>query len=612
LSPEPFRLQRLAAKLASQAYIWVESETQDYWRVLPREAGSYLELLQLGYAPAGQGAPLIESIDAYGFRDPVDNFCRTGRLEHDRPLHVLLDQHGAALVALEGSLPPVHVPAGQGLVEELDLASRQSSSVAVEALASGWAAEKPVLIGPLPAVPLALEASLWMRSTEPLEAGMTRTRLVFGVRNPTDTPLIGRLEAVPPEHYALGAASFPLRLEPGESVTYSRVLQGRFEPGDAGTFSLALALPGLTAPGGSVIQRSYRFWVQPEQYWSSWRDGPILAIPQMVGNAEATTVLVASAHGDLAAYDPFAGEIRWERRWRSAFSGPCVVARRSDGGYAVGMVDARGHLRVVNDSGENVLIKALDPAPLPNALTVVPHPSEEGFLWLYGTKEGGLAAVDDKGSSQWESDLPASAVSLDAANNLIHVLTDRASPALIQFDRHGKQLWSASLSAGTAGVPTFTAGPPASAFVLQKNGRVDQVDIITGQTLRSVVLADSAPIALQRAQGTSASWILTGSEGIAAYDDQFNLLWRSPAQVSTPPVSVLQGAQPQVIVGTRGGQVLGLNMRGENVWRDERGSSPLTHLQVLESDSLLLVSGADGSFRCLVIPSLGPDIEAAR
>ncbi|MCC6144045.1 MAG: hypothetical protein IT368_09580, partial [Candidatus Hydrogenedentes bacterium] len=208
LAPPVYRVQRAAAKLASGAYLWIESDSQEYWRVNSAEAASYLGLLQLGYAPAGQNAELLPGLAEYGFRDPVDYLCRTG-FGNDGEF-VLQDESGAYrfLLASEGQLP------AEESAPLLDLGTGESVAGQGRGAIMPQTRGPAVLEGPLPIVPYAVAASLWLQPEVPLTAGDGRVRIHFGFRNPLATTIAGQLDAIAPEGLSIGAASFPVHLDP--------------------------------------------------------------------------------------------------------------------------------------------------------------------------------------------------------------------------------------------------------------------------------------------------------------------------------------------------------------------------------------------------------------
>lgn len=595
-SPEAFRLQLCAAKTLCPDYVWIAAPKGGWWQVTAREARSYAHLKQGDPAAVRETRPLLDTIDAYATRTPLDPLLRVGSL--DSKTYVLRSESGAAVLFW------------QGIAEERRESDR-STPLKVTDLRTGearWAAprdgeavletvEGPVLVDGLAIRDWVLPAGLRLWLEDSLSPKTRRTNAHFAFTNMTDLTIRGTLEAWPPENYSIGSASFPLHLEAGESASHQRTLQGVFRLGDAPEFGLAVAVPG-----SGVSTRRFRFDVLPGLDWYAPRDGPLSGPPALLDfdNDGMLESVVSSRWGDVACYDG-TGQLLWERRFRGRFDLPPVAGRGEAGQAVIVLADHHGTLRALDTHGAVIGEMELGAPCLPGGLFLGDLRQTVFDVLVAALTDGRIICTTFHTGTFWEYNTGAQTIHLGhvgdylaedgvSVDNALRLVSGRTYAALsgrnaelLCLSPSGRRIWRRPCPAPAACAPQIVHFPGdnvARLLLGDDRGVIQHWDAFLGRLDHQVSTGAGSPICglavgdVHQARGTETLALdKSGVHCIAATGER---LWHTP--ISGAQHLVLQpfpGA-PVLLVSTVSGVLYGLSGNGAIQWRDDRAAAAIT------------------------------------
>ena len=456
---EAYRLQLAAAKLYSERYVCIEANGPSWWRLAAPEAETYGGLLQNGALMTGQTQPVVENLEAYDVRTPLDGLRRVGPCRFDdNPAYVLLSDEGAEIVfwqgigeqrVVEGHHAPVLVT---DLVTEQHRRIEPENSRLVLEPAAG-----PIVVGSLPVSEWALPAAVWLDVLHHPSPEVATFPVQFGFVNRTAFDISGALDAVVPTGFAIRPATQPFELESGEAILIDGVVRGKFRPGAPVRIVLRVAITGSAEP----VTRAFEANVVPDLEWGARLDGAVRAAPlvtELDGEAPDEVVLCSQA-GEVVCINAD-GSVRWNRRFAERFDVAPAAGRGGLGQPLIATVDHRGTLRVIAQDGRvqwekrlgarcgqsGPVFAEIDPFPGDEVVVslddgrIVAIRGDTQVLWSYPTGPGSFFAV-----------LPFN----DDAPCRIFVTCGGASGGLECISDQGQRLWRAATDGPSACPPVI-------------------------------------------------------------------------------------------------------------------------------------------------------------
>ncbi len=611
-----FRSRLCSAKTLSGGYVLIGAPSGGWWTLTPQEAGTYTASLQGLLAPSGP----MPALGEYHLNTPLDTLTRVGPYTaNGTPGYVFRSETGAAWLTWEAPAQSLVLEDRRAPIEDTGFPTLHKDTVPLKERRTAIPGTGAIrLIDGLPARDWSLPAALVLSFAQQPAEGLSRVSVRLSFRNPTALVLDGRIEAWPPGRWSMGAASFPIHLEPGETWSVERTVQGIFQPGRAGDFKVS-----LTLAGGGVITRAFGVEVLPESRTRFRVDGPVLGPPDVAdldgdGMAE---VVFCSRRGDLHCLSP-GGALHWDRHYGVRFDTPARVVRGGDGALAVLTVDHRGTVRLVDHRGRPLTDVRLGSPCIPSAVAVVSLPGADSDVLLAGLQDQRIVCMPVNGPPLWEHAVPAPVRYLTAVSSANDASQERQAGAavvlgggehtLFYIEATGQVPWQCSLGetascpplrgdqggCSSQGARISLAGVSLPAKrVYRRAGSNEQnrtpEEILVGTTagnvqyrsltdgaLRTTLTTGSGNPVLALAVAdlhpeTGAETLVADGASLACYTATGSVLWRTALPGITGMTVHPVAGQMCIVVCCGEGLIL-LDTAGAAIWRDTRSPLPLS------------------------------------
>ncbi len=632
-----YRPALYAAAVYSTAYILIWSPEGGWWQLPADMAEQYRHLKQGGAARVRFAPPVPRTLSAYAPFLYKDMGTRIGSIEIlGQEAEVLKNSRGASLLFWEDTWDPLRLHARAGIVTAINLMAEErlyftpkEGHVIIPPLSG------PVLLEGIPLNEYALPTALQMHLVSPIKAGIIQSPVEIGITNPLPVPLQGTLAVLAGSDYALGAASFPLDLPPGQSVSFNRVLRGLSNLGTRPEFEVSLAIT-REAP----ITRNFVFPVTPEERFAFFCDGMVpgpLAVCPVPESGKPPLLLCCDVRGRLTCYDTGTHAIRWNRRVSGSYTRPPLLLKNADGDVRTGMVSLQGRLSLFNLNGEEkvVLLNKTKHASLPAALTTTEENTsdllviaDDEQLSLYDIHGNLIHKIKTPGTAHYlltdpiQPDLfflVTSGENASPESTVTETSKGTNNSLLTAFDSGGRKIWEAPFSAGISCAPVIIAdiaGSSPGICLGDAKGGITCLNTRDGTVIgRTADEKKNIPV-VQMAGATPApggvAWIFCLAE------DTLKALPAAPDTVQSkrPDLWTIKLYRPTslaalphgegVVVGTADGGVYALNVSGGLLWEDHNSPGAVTGLTFFNDPAIpgnysCIVSTAGHAVRCLYI-----------
>jgi len=626
-----YRPALYAAALYGDTYMLLWAPKGGWWQIPPDMAEQYRHLKQGGVAGVRFAPPVPRTLDAYAPFLYRDMGGRVGSLEVlGQEVEVMKNGRGAALLFWEDTADVLHLSARTGIVTAVNLMAEErlyftpkEDRVLIPPLYG------PVLVEGIPLKEYALPASVGMTMNSPIVAGITQSPVEISIDNSLTVPLRGTLALLADSAYALGAASFPIDLPPGQSASYTRMLRGISSLGMRPEFAISLAITRE-----SPITRKIVFPVAPEERFSFFCDGmapgALVADPFPDGG-QMPLLLSCDVRGRLTCYDTGACAVRWSRRVSGSCTSPPLLLKDSQGDVRAGISTMQGRLTLFNLAGEEklLLMNRAKHGVAPVALT-----TEENTGDL-------LVMADDKDISLYDS-RGALTHRIPAPGRAHYLLADPVQPGLfflaasgggdtpdakaeepdggghprllICFNDRGHKVWDASFAAGLSCSPVIignVAGVGPGVCIGDSEGGIVCLNARDGTVLESYPGKKRSGAVLKMAGVPSVpgggAWVFylankaIHARPLAAASSGEKQREPWDMRVDRPSVLAPLPGGDGLVVGTADGSLYALDTSGALLWEDHNGLGAVTGITLFNSTI------AQGSYMCAVC-SVGHEV----
>ena len=605
-SLEVYRRALYAAALYGKQYVLIWAPEGGWWQIPPDTAEQFMHLRQGGAARVRFAPPVPRTLDAYAPRILMEGSTWLGSSNvSGSAAEVLKNDKGAALLIWDGTQSEIQLPSRKTMVilsnvctDDRIYLTPRDGTVTIPALPG------PMLIEGMPLRDYALPASLWMDVIPALNAGVSRSEVVFGVHNPLSATLRGALSVVSDTRYALGASSFSIYVAPGESTRFRRTLRGISHLGNRLEFNLSL---NIAADAPEV--RTFSFPVAPELEFKFFADAGLSGPPVYYQEKDARGVPVmflCDHRGRLACFNLETNREVWQLRLSGRHTLPLLLVRDHLGNPGIVTASEQGRLRLFNLEGEERLLLLWDDKRI-HALAALNNAQgsgdviivgEEERLSLYDTTGQLLHRMDTPGRLVWMTTHPSlpDSIFLVTAGALERdgALPDKDNGEWLAslYDRAGNPLWTAPLSNAVSCSPVYLDDPAAgnrwivlghhsgsvTCFNLEDGSAVmahesDSRLPISGMTGMCSPL--NPPIIFYTDNSSVNAVLLPGPEGTDTPTAEWSLAISQPTAMAPLPAS------SGIVLGTGEGSLFALDRSGGLLWEDHRGTGPTTHIVCL-------------------------------
>jgi len=567
-----YRLRLAMAKLYSVSYVGIE---------------------------AGESStPIVENLDAFSVRTPLDQLQRVGSYTHQGITgYVLSGKEGAALVLSAGvnessltldretPVPIINIESGaQGDVEV------RNKKVVVEPLTF------PATLKNLPVNDWVLPASIWFKPEESATPGKSRCPIRFGLAARTQFALSGTLSAMAPEGFTLKPANIAIELQPGETIEAEGVLAGDFELGEAPVVDLILSLPG-SAP----IIRKFSCPVASNLRWKTPLDGSVVGgfrVTELDGD-DSNEIIVCSQAGEVAVFNAN-GEVRWKRRFATRFTCKPIAQCHESEKALIATLDYKGRLQAFEGKGQIEWEKDFDAVPCPGGLLTAQLDEDSEVEILVAFDNGRIVALQNDGEELWRH---------QREPGKYYILTGRGpsethdrvftipavSPGTFEcIDHEGERKWQIQIEKPVACCPILVdlnADDSPEIVIANANGPIQVLDIVTGTVLaQHETETETAGLAAGDRLPSNGNEILVGTaEKLSCLSENLETRWTVDIHMSTTPVLDPFSIPPRILVPTTEGTLVCVDADGQVLWRDTRSPTALTvppTVADLDGDSL--------------------------
>ena len=614
-----FRVQLAMAKVLSDQYVWVDGGGASWCPLAAKDAVLYGALHQNAPRPATQTIPTVDNLSDYAVSTRFDSSLRVGEHElNGRRCNVLNGARGASLLCSEGVPPGTVLEGYQAPISWVDVGTGEAREIRPEAgLIALPESNRPVLLERLRAGAWVLPAALWMRLPDPLTPESGATRLEFGFVNRTGFDVSGILEVGAPPLFTVKPRQQAFQLESGDDITVRGTIRGPMTPGHGVPVTL-----GLVVPGRPPLERTVELPVLPALAWSVTLDGVVRHPPvaAALDSGPADEVLVCTDAGETVCLNAH-GDMRWRRRFDTAFSTPPAVGIDLSGGKLIATTDDRGTLRVLLESGRLLWEAAPGGACCPSGPLFANLDGQPGDEIVVGLLDGRLEVFREDGQPlRTHPPMPgATGMAMSPVSQTAGAPFATASRlwrvgVLSGYGARDTALWRAFLPFAPIGAPVtvdVTADGMLEVLAISEHGRVHAVSSANGRHVAQFDVGGLGPatalIPCDLSPEPGSEFLLWGETGLACLSHNFESVWSaSVAPVATPAVGDTR-AGPRILAPVSGGVLACLDATGALLWRDERSPMPLSGgplLADLDKDghSECLNSSSDRVLRSLTMP----------
>ncbi len=541
---------------------------------------------------------------------PLANLVRAGVAQAGgNRAEVLCGKDGAALAFLSGTRESFQLMERALPVRVIDLRTFKSQTISPNdgALELGPFAG-PMLVDRLQVSNWVVPSSLWLeRGTVP-PGPVHSIPVAFGWANRTALRFTGTLETVVPKGFSLLPRTQVIDLEPGESVVIDGTLQGRATRGTQVDIRLV-----LTSPGGAPAAGNFAVPVPPDLFWNvptGWSCDTPPALVDLDGDESAE--VVAGTRDALRALDG-SGHTLWQVPVNAGITTPPVGARRWSGRNLVAVGSSRG-VEAFGDDGSTLWC-----TPVPGDVRVIrtgnltPFPGEE---LVVGTGKGVVSALLSNGQVLWSalvdgpvSDLDVEDVDGDGRDECLVL-----SGGLTALDEKGHPIWTAMEGAAPTQCPLLIADLSGDwnwdVVVGFDDGRVTTLNAGTGETVNADEVPAGPIVGIacgELLENPGQELLVATARSLYCLSQDLTILWAKAFHVSAAPTAIGEGEDARILVPTRLGDLVCLDARGQERWRDKRAgdSIPFTPSLVFSNSgeaAVCMYGSLDGHLRAIQLP----------
>ncbi len=526
---EYFRARLCMAKAVSGAYAWINAPDGGWWEIMPDEVDAYGRLAQGGAAAVLPTPPLPPRHKDYVVRTPVDDFLRVGPggLGKRPDGFILRDDYGAALLLPRGVPEGFEMPMHGGTlpVTNLYIGTRHEIEPK-EGMAVVPPIKGPLLLERLPIARYALPACPWMNISKALTAGERRGEIEFGVENRTGDTLRGKLEAFGAEGYSVGAAGFPVRLEPDETAVYRRAVQGIFREGDRPVFRLVLRLDG----GGSAA-RDFTMPVRPAEAWMQFLDTSARVAPAALLRRQGTLEGVAAVGGDGGLWLLNARGVVVRTLLDDLVVTHVLAGLNAGGAPRVAAFGTRGNMMVLDAQGEIQWRRDLNHESAPETGLVVKSSPGRADTAVTVFPDGSIEATPLDGGRGWRREMGGTVANPTWLGDALVVSVQGAKgQSLVCLDQGGSLRWERELPSAPSCPPILLNKSPRPVLaVALADGTLSRHDPATGEWLDATGTACARPRALAPLPESDGMLLLLTDDRVMATTPEGTVQWSADA-----------------------------------------------------------------------------------
>ncbi|MFP4501112.1 MAG: hypothetical protein ACLFTT_08945 [Candidatus Hydrogenedentota bacterium] len=583
-TPGELRVQVAAAKALCARYVWIDAPLQAWWQMTSGEAPQYGGLYQMDGAVTKQTRPIAANLSAYALNTPFDRMRRVGPL----PSHNAMVYRGEAGAAAFFFDTPSGTFAAAPAAGNVSLTHVASGAQTRGSGTGGAAALQDLPPGPVVAYPLddagwTLPAAMWLEPTRPLTESLRHRRLHFGIRNPLQTTLIGRLQATPPSAFGLGHASRSLDLAPGAHAAMTRTLQGVFALAPDYAFTVTLSWPEAPEATAQTVARRFTLPVLPQALTTDYLDAAPLRGPARAWAGSAEHLLVVTSPRDVRAYST-TGSHRWTYRPPRRLATPAIPAWGRGSERLLVALGAEGKLHRLTPDGKAAAPISTDIAP-GGVLCAARLFESPASVLLAAIEPEGIAALTPDGARLWTQPNagPVRFMALTGAKgeDMPALVAARTRPGLVALSRKGDIAWKAE-TIGPVSCPPVLLPEVSELVVGTVHGHVQTFSLADGANKNPARLPVNDPVtalaaANWRENGGGPAWFAANAHTIYAFGGDGRVMWEAPQRnVKTLHPAWFAG-QPMLLAGGADELCAYTAAAGTVYWRDNRAAGAVHH-----------------------------------
>lgn len=569
---ESFRVQRLAARLFSGRYAWVESPALPWWAPPEEQA-----------EPENGGTPKpADGLTPYTVGTPIDTAVRAGAFTYqDAPAYALRGEKGASVVFWNGLGESIQVEQATEMFTAIDIAT--GAPVKLEAADGSMKAapvSNAVLANGLPFREWGLPYTLWADCDGAVRSSMP---VSFGVANRAPVALNGLLNATVKDYGGIEPESQPITLEPSQDFEAAGVFSSTIRPGGSVRLGFHLAL----ASGGSA-SRAFTFPTYPAPRWRTALNTPVagsLLLHDLNGDG-SQEIVACTCDGEVACLD-CDGKLLWRVWLPVRFSYGPVACPLYPQGVLVAVQDQDGIVHAFTPTGrlswELDMERAQPSAPMLSG-DLTGDPNNE---LVAAFDNGAVLAIGADGKQAWRYESggtqPRTALADISGDGRPEVFIICAGGAPAQcLTRSGALLWRTQARVKTSCVPLAqdVDGDGWMDLAIGKpDGGIEIRDALLGRIKLQAVLEPPEPIrsltAAPSAHAPGYELIVSGASAITCLTPRLELVWQTPLACSAAPVTVSTKTVAGLLVSTMDGQFILLDASGRRLWSTPPEGGPL-------------------------------------
>lgn len=609
------------AAFQGKDYVIIDAPSGGWWHIPPDMAEQFSGLYQKGRGRVAFAPPIPRSLDAFQPRLLYEGAQRLGELIVGEMLSTVLHHEGKTiLLAWEGIPEEMRWPLNTGVMTVTEVLTGEKKylgpregSVTLAPLAA------PVFIEGSPLEEYAIPASFGLKITPPLSRGVTRSQMTLRLTNTFNTLLEGMITLSTSSRYAFGSSTQAVHANPGESLSFTRYLQGLSFQGAHAAFVMT-----FNRPNALPVSRDFFFTVAPQQTGSLFVDAPLTGVPLLLPDEPGyrpNTLLWSDRRGRLMTYGLDSGQILWSRRFRGNYNLSPQLLKNRQGESLIALANDHNRIRLLDREGEE------------RALLLPEGERITGLAVLEREKKGDVLAVllDDTSLVFYEGGLRLLGRSEEKgqlSHITIHTLlpecllcmvetkeSDKSQYHLACLDSRGETVWSRQIPDAPATAPFIrkhTASEDIEIFVPDHKGKLHVFSGKEGREHRSFSLDGAGQIEAFALLTVDEKEMLLcqSTQGLKAYaleeEETATGLWQEDLAEITAFVAQPEGTG--VIVGTAEGTLHAFSAAGDYEWEDRRGTGAISHLSTLPSPTLhsfrLFVASEDSAIRILDVQAV--------